>query len=64
MQIIKKSKELLDEAQISIYLRPYDILIVSNNSGIIECVPDAVSLHAVKKKMGNSMNLKDFFYKN
>jgi Phosphatidylinositol 3- and 4-kinase/Phosphoinositide 3-kinase family, accessory domain (PIK domain) len=64
MQIIKKSKELLDQEKISVYLRPYDILIVSNNSGIIECVPDAVSLHAVKKSMKNNLSLKEFFKKN
>ena len=64
MQIIKKSKELLEEAQVSVYLRPYDILIVSSNSGIIECVPDAVSLNTIKKSTGNSLSINQFFKKN
>lgn len=49
MQIIKKSKEILDQGNVGVYLRPYEIMIVSDNSGIIECVPDAVSLHTIKK---------------
>ncbi|CAG9312770.1 unnamed protein product [Blepharisma stoltei] len=61
MQIIRKSKEIFLEAGLSIYLRPYDILIVSHNSGLIECVPDAVSLHSIKKNTKNYTNLRDFF---
>lgn len=64
MQIIKKAKIVLDQAKLNIYLRPYDILIVSANSGIIECVPDAVSIDALKKKTGNSLKLKAIFEKN
>lgn len=34
----------------SIYLRPYEIFITSNNSGIIEFIPDTISLDSLKKK--------------
>ena len=63
MQIIKKAKEILQQENLNAYLRPYDILIVSTNSGIIECVPDAVSLHAIKKNTG-TLSLKQFFLRN
>lgn len=61
MQIIKRCKDILKDAQINIYLRPYEILIVSDNSGIIECVPDAVSLHSVKKCFKTSRALTRIF---
>lgn len=62
MQIIKRCKDILNDANVNIYLRPYEILIVSDNSGIIECVPDAVSLHSVKKSSKKSRNLVWFFH--
>jgi glutathione peroxidase-family protein len=49
MQLIRRIHDILQENQISTYLRPYEILIVSDNAGIIECIPDAVSLHTIKK---------------
>lgn len=49
MQIIKKCKEIFDKANLPLFLRPYEIIIISHNSGIIECIPDAVSIHAIKK---------------
>lgn len=63
MQIIRLGKEIFEAAGLSIFLRPYDILIVSHNSGIIECVPDAVSIHAIKKNNKNYTNLHAFFMK-
>ncbi|OMJ81186.1 hypothetical protein SteCoe_18412 [Stentor coeruleus] len=49
MQIIKKCKEIFKNEKLPLFLHPYDIIIVSHNTGIIECIPDAVSLHTLKK---------------
>ncbi|CAG9327776.1 unnamed protein product [Blepharisma stoltei] len=61
MQVIKKCNEIFQAAKLRLYLRPYNILIISHNSGFIECIPDAVSLHAIKKTYPNYTNLSDFF---
>lgn len=51
---MKRLKEIFEEANLSIYLRPYEIFITSSNSGMIEFVPDTVSLDALKKKFPKS----------
>ena len=47
-------------------LRPYEIVITSHSSGLIECIPNTVSLDALKKMMlrrphGSRWTLKNFF---
>ena len=61
MQIINKSKEIFKRENVNVFIRTYDILIISHNSGIIECVPDAISLHSIKKRTPNYTNLLSFF---
>ena len=61
MQLIKKSKEIFEKDGVRVYIRPYDILVVSHNSGIIECIPDAISLHSIKKRTPNYTTLLNFF---
>lgn len=61
MQIINKCDEIFKKSGLSIFLRPYNILVVSHNSGFIECIPDAISMHAIKKNTPNYTDLQDFF---
>ncbi|CAG9311014.1 unnamed protein product [Blepharisma stoltei] len=61
MQFIKKFKTIFDEAFLSIYLRPYDILVISHNTGMIEYVPDTLSIHAIKKNSKNYTSLLNFY---
>jgi phosphatidylinositol 4-kinase B len=52
---------------LSIYLRPYEIFITSSNSGIIEFIPDTISIDGLKKKFpktkvnGKLWNMRTFF---
>ena len=62
MQIIRRVKEILSTSGINVFLRPYEIVIISDNSGIIECVPDAVSIHTIKKSSKANKNLVHFFH--
>jgi Phosphatidylinositol 3- and 4-kinase len=61
MQIIKKIKQIFEKENVNVYIRPYDILIISHNSGIIECIPDAISLHSLKKNTPGFKKLLGFF---
>lgn len=61
MQIISKCAEIFKRENMKLYLRPYNILIVSHNSGIIECVPNAISLHSIKRRTPNFVGLFEFF---
>jgi len=54
----------------SIYLRPYEIFITSSNSGMIEFIPDTISLDTLKKRFPKKPNtsvstwtLKTFYKK-
>lgn len=64
MQLIRKFKSIFKAANLSLFLQPYDILVVSENSGILELIPNAVSIHSIKKNTKNYTNLLDFFHAN
>ena len=50
MQVIIKCQEIFKEACLSLYLRPYEIVVTSANSGILEFVPNTIALDGLKKK--------------
>ena len=49
MQLITCCHNILQHAKLPIYLRPYSVLITSAQSGIIETIPDAISIDSLKK---------------
>ena len=62
MQLISFFKQTFDQAGIEIWLYPYDILATGIDCGILECVPDAVSIDGLKKSLpGDRTTLYDFF---
>ncbi|EGR28337.1 phosphatidylinositol 4-kinase, putative [Ichthyophthirius multifiliis] len=63
MQLISKFKQIFDEARIPLYLRPYEIIVVSESSGFIEFLPNTLSIDAIKKNVPNFKNLYEFFLK-
>jgi len=64
MQIISKLKAWFD-AEISQinrpYLRPYTIMCVGGDSGLVECVNDAKSINEVKKETDGFTTLRNYF---
>lgn len=64
---MKRLQQIFQEANLNIYLRPYEIFITSSNSGMIEFIPDTVSLDSLKKKFpkrtNKPWNLRVFFEK-
>lgn len=53
MQIITKFQEIFSEASLNLYLHPYEIIVTSPNSGILEFVADSISIDGLKKFMPN-----------
>eukprot|EP01096_Ripella_sp_DP13-Kostka_P006490 TRINITY_DN2324_c0_g1_i2.p1 TRINITY_DN2324_c0_g1~~TRINITY_DN2324_c0_g1_i2.p1 ORF type:complete len:849 (+),score=275.90 TRINITY_DN2324_c0_g1_i2:188-2548(+) len=49
MQLIGRFKQIFDEAHLSLWLRPYRILVNTPNSGLIETLTDCLSIHGIKK---------------
>ena len=51
MQLIKRLQQIFRRTSHKLYLRPYEILITSSSSAVIEFMPDTISINALKKKM-------------
>lgn len=63
MQLIKRFDDIFKEADIPLKLRPYEILITSPSSGLIEFLPNTISLDSLKKNLPLKWNLDMFFRK-
>jgi phosphatidylinositol 4-kinase B len=61
MQLIKKFDEIFTKAEINLKIRPYEILITSSSSGLIEFLPNTNSIDGVKKKLPPKWNLNNFY---
>jgi phosphatidylinositol 4-kinase len=61
MQLIIQIKQIWDEAHLSLYLRPYEIRVISHYMGMIEYIPNALSIHSIKKTFPNFTSLREFF---
>ena len=58
MQIIKKCQELFQRERLQIFLRPFDIIPTKDDSGIIEYVPNTISISGLKEILPEYNNLK------
>lgn len=49
LQLITEMHRVWIDEKIPVRVYPFKILITSNQSGLIETIPDAVSIHSIKK---------------
>lgn len=50
MQLMKKFSEIFEKEHVGCYLRPYEIVVTSHDSGFLEFLSDTIPLDALKKK--------------
>ena len=50
MQLLKCFSDIFKKAEIPLKLKTYEIIITSSNSGLIEFIPNTLSIDAIKKK--------------
>ena len=63
-QFLCKLQQLWDAEHVPVFVRPSNILVLSNDSGMIEPILNAVSLHQIKKhhsKKAQPTSLLDYF---
>lgn len=61
MQLIKKFDDIFKQSNSRrLYLKPYEIIITSENSGLIEYCPNTLSMDSIKKFIGDRLTLKQF----
>lgn len=52
MQLIEHFHLVFSKAKTNLWLRPYQVIATANDAGLIQVVPDAVSLHSLREKWG------------
>ncbi len=60
-QLINEFYQIFQLEEVDIWLKPYEILSTGHNVGLIECVPNSVSLDQLKRKSKNINNLSQFY---
>ena len=68
MQLMRRLQKIFTDVGLAIYLRPYEVIVTSCNSGLIEYIPDTISVDQLKKKFLKPTNsqqwtLKSFYQK-
>ncbi|GJY39496.1 phosphatidylinositol 4-kinase beta 1 isoform X3, partial [Tanacetum coccineum] len=53
--------DIFQEAGLPLWLRPYEVLVTSSYTALIETIPDTASLHSIKSRFSNVTSLRDFF---
>jgi len=59
-QLLTHFKEIFENGLLPLFLYPLRILVTSADSGLIELIPDSISLHQLKKRT-NCMSLAQYF---
>lgn len=60
-QLIAQAAVILEAERVPVWLRPYDVVAVGADAGVIEAIPDTVSLDALRRNDSNFVDLLDFF---
>ncbi|XP_075700786.1 phosphatidylinositol 4-kinase beta isoform X2 [Rhinoderma darwinii] len=58
-QVLKQLQSIWETERVPLWIRPYKILVISADSGMIEPVVNAVSIHQVKKQ--SQLSMLDYF---
>ncbi|KAL7509620.1 hypothetical protein ACHAXN_006556 [Cyclotella atomus] len=60
-QLIQRMALILAKANVPVWLKPYEIVALTGRGGIIECVPDTISIDSLKRNDPEFTDLKSFF---
>jgi phosphatidylinositol 4-kinase len=61
VQLIRAFHDIFQEAHLDLWLRPYEVLVTSNRTALIELIPDSLSIHTIKAKSPPGTSLVDHF---
>jgi phosphatidylinositol 4-kinase B len=61
IQLISQFQWIFAEESVDLYLRPFTVMSVSSDAGFVEVIPDAVSVHSLKKRTPSFHSLLDYF---
>ncbi|KAJ4951125.1 hypothetical protein NE237_027957 [Protea cynaroides] len=61
VQLVSHFYDIFQEAGLPLWLRPYEVLVTSSYTALIETIPDTASLHSIKSRFTNISSLREFF---
>ncbi|KAK4534240.1 hypothetical protein CDCA_CDCA01G0265 [Cyanidium caldarium] len=61
VQLVDQMLRIFEEECLPLWLRPFTIVCVSHDAGLVETIPDAVSVHSLKKRTPGFVSLRDYF---
>uniref|UniRef100_A0A7C9AGJ6 1-phosphatidylinositol 4-kinase n=1 Tax=Opuntia streptacantha TaxID=393608 RepID=A0A7C9AGJ6_OPUST len=61
VQLISHFYDIFQEAGLPLWLRPFEVLVTSSYTALIETIPDTASIHSIKSRYPNVTSLRDFF---
>ncbi|CAG9460413.1 unnamed protein product [Pedinophyceae sp. YPF-701] len=62
VQLLRQFQDVFAEAGLPLWLRPYQVLVTSSHSALIEMVPDSLSVHTIKSRCPPGTSLSDWFF--
>lgn len=62
-QLINEFYQIFAIEKVDCWVNPYEIISTGGNSGIIECIPNSISIDYLKRKHQNLVSLRDFYEK-
>ncbi|PKA54543.1 Phosphatidylinositol 4-kinase beta 1 [Apostasia shenzhenica] len=60
VQLVAHFYDIYQEAGLPLWLRPYEVLVTSSYTALIETVPDTASIHSIKSRFPNISSLRDY----
>ncbi|WOL00883.1 phosphatidylinositol 4-kinase beta 1 isoform X2 [Canna indica] len=61
VQLVSHFFDIYQEAGLPLWLRPYEVLVTSSYTALIETIPDTASIHSIKSRFPNISSLRDYF---
>ncbi|KAK9837506.1 hypothetical protein WJX81_007387 [Elliptochloris bilobata] len=61
-QLIRAFADIFADSGLPLQLRPYEVLVTSNRTALIELVPDSLSIHQIKARSRPGTSLADHFF--
>lgn len=62
-QLINEFSQIFKIEKVDAWVNTYEIISTGNNIGLIECIPNSVSLDYLKRKSKDITSLKQFYEK-
>jgi phosphatidylinositol 4-kinase len=53
--------DIFQEHKLKLWLKPFNIIATSNDGGLIQTIPDAVSIDKIKKSYPHIADLREYF---